>query len=70
VRPFSHVPQGAEEAGEAMLRFDGEKQSGVRSQSPAHRRSEGEGLLFLAALVGSWVLALALGWLVWRLSPF
>lgn len=53
-----------------MLRFDGGKQSGVRSHPVSDRRGEGEGLLFLAALVGSWVLALALGWLVWRLSPF
>jgi hypothetical protein len=53
-----------------MLRFDGEKQSGVRTHSPTDRRGEDEGLLFLAALLGSWVLALVLGWLVWRLSPF
>lgn len=53
-----------------MLRFDGGKQSGVRAHAPTDRRSEGEGMLFLGALVGSWVLVIVLGWLVWRLAPF
>ncbi|MEQ8839836.1 MAG: hypothetical protein RIB98_02570 [Acidimicrobiales bacterium] len=34
------------------------------------RDGEGDGLLLLGLLAASWVVALGVGWVVWRLAPF
>ena len=52
-----------------MLRFE-RKQAESATEVGSHSLAEGEALLFLGILVGSWVIAIGVGWLVWRMAPF
>lgn len=51
-----------------MLRIES-KQTDVAPNAPPSRPAEGEGLLFLAVLAGSWAIAIAVGWVVWQMAP-
>jgi hypothetical protein len=50
-----------------VLRIES-KQTEVRDEALHERASDGEGLMFLGALLGSWMIAIAVGWLVWRVA--
>lgn len=52
-----------------MLGIKGEPAE-VPQEIPPQQSAAGEGLLFLGVLGASWLLALGLGWVIWRLSPF
>jgi hypothetical protein len=51
-----------------VLRIEG-KQTEVRDEAVHERATDGEGLLFLGVLAGSWMIAIGVGWLLWRMSP-
>lgn len=51
-----------------MLRIEG-KSTPMRDEVARRPAGEGEGLLLLAVLAGSWVIAFAVGWVIWRMSP-
>jgi hypothetical protein len=54
--------------GVGVLRIES-KQTEVRDEVLHERTSDGEGLMFLGVLVGSWMIAIAVGWLLWRVAP-
>jgi hypothetical protein len=51
-----------------MLRLEG-KHTEVHEQSAHRHLSEGEGLLFLCVLAGSWLIAIGVAWVLWRMAP-
>jgi hypothetical protein len=52
-----------------MLGIQG-KHTEVPTESAPNHLAEGEGFLFMAVLAASWMIAIGLGWVVWRLAPF
>ena len=50
-----------------MLRIQGRASEYSEASPPRH--TEGDGLLFLLVLAGSWVIALGVGWVIWRVAP-
>lgn len=51
-----------------MLRIEGEPAERRDDVAP-ERAAEGDGLLFLAMLAASWVIAIGVGWVIWRMAP-
>lgn len=51
-----------------MLRIEG-KQTESHDDLVRPHGVEGEGLLLLGVLAASWMIAIGLGWLVWRIAP-
>jgi hypothetical protein len=51
-----------------MLRSEG-KYTEVHKRSAPEHPSEGEGILFLCVLAGSWLIAIGVAWVLWRLAP-
>jgi len=51
-----------------MLRIEG-KQTETPVEAAPHHLSEGEGLLFLGVLAASWMIAIGVGWVIWRMAP-
>lgn len=51
-----------------MLRIQ-ERSSEYSSEAAPPRHSEGDGLLFLLVLAGSWAIAIGVGWVIWRMAP-
>jgi hypothetical protein len=52
-----------------MLGIKGEPAEAPQEITP-RPSAAGEGLLFLGVLGASWLIALGVGWVIWRLSPF
>lgn len=55
--------------GFGVLKIEGRQTKDCPEAAESHL-SEGEGLLILGVLTGSWVIAIGFGWIVWRLTPF
>lgn len=51
-----------------MLRIEG-KQTESHEEIVREHISEGAGLMFLAVLAASWMIAIGIGWALWQLSP-
>lgn len=51
-----------------MLRIEG-KQTELSQEIVRDHGFEGEGLLFLGILAASWMIAIAIGWVLWQMVP-
>lgn len=51
-----------------MLRIGG-KRTDVHDDFVREHGIEGEGLLLLGVLAVSWMIAVGIGWVIWRVSP-
>lgn len=51
-----------------MLRIEA-KQTPIANSTSREPVSAAEGMLFLGVLTVSWAIAIAAGWLIWKLAP-
>jgi hypothetical protein len=52
-----------------MLQLRGQAPTTADSQSPGRAAASG-GLLFLLLLTASWMIAIGVGWVIWKILPF